>query len=43
MNYLNMTDIMAQMPNNISYDDSKADIPIMNNNKIDVNDLNLPK
>ena len=39
MNYLNMTDIMAQMPNNISYDDSKADIPIMNNNKIDVNDL----
>ena len=40
MNYLNMTDIMAQMPNNISYDDSKADIPIMNNNKIDVNDLN---
>ena len=40
MNYLNMTDIMAQLPNNISYDDSKADIPIMNNNNIDSNDLN---
>ena len=40
MNYLNMTDIMAQLPNNISYDDSKVDIPIMNNNKINVNDLN---
>jgi hypothetical protein len=35
-----MTDIMAQMPNNISYDDSKVDKPIIINNKIDVNDLN---
>jgi len=41
MNYLNMTDIMTQMPSNISYDNSKVDIPITNNNKIDINDLSI--
>ena len=40
MNNANMSDFMAHMSNNISYDDSKVDIPIMNNNKIDANDLN---
>lgn len=40
MNNPNMNEYMAQMSNNISYDDSKVDIPFINNNKIEVDDLN---